>query len=227
MLLRDFEAYDTHSASPQPAPTAGRAPAPALPAGDRRARRLPLHRPGADHRGHGRPPGHAGRALDPAGAASAPRAPPLAGLIAEFAGMLNQRGEALAARLTAAGRTRRRRGRRLPAAAVDQPLAERCWRTGPMPATSIPEALYAALRADGRRVRHLHRADAAAERLPGLSPRRPAAQLRAGGRRPAPVAVGGAGADGDRRSRCRNARLRRARRADHRPLDPARARASC
>ena len=57
---RPFEAYDTHSASPQPAELqVGPAPH-ALPVGDRRAHRLPVHRPGAGDRGHRRSPDHPG-----------------------------------------------------------------------------------------------------------------------------------------------------------------------
>ncbi len=101
-VLHDFEAYDTHSASPQPAP---------LQVGRLRLRymleteeRAGYHCIGlarivevaADRRAK----------LDeqwipPALICAA--APPLAGVITEFAGMLNQRGEALAARYTQPG----------------------------------------------------------------------------------------------------------------------------
>jgi type VI secretion system protein ImpJ len=100
--MREFEAYDTHSTSPQPA---------ALRTGRLRLRYTletedragyncigvaRIAEVGADRR----------IALDdrwipPSLVCSA--APPLAGLITEIAGMLNQRGEALAGRLTAPG----------------------------------------------------------------------------------------------------------------------------
>ncbi len=100
--MRDFEAYDTHSASPQPAP---------LQVGRLRLRymleteeRAGYHCIGlaritevtADRRvkldEHWIPP-----------ALVCSAALPLAGLITELAGMLNQRGEALAARMTQPG----------------------------------------------------------------------------------------------------------------------------
>ena len=68
-----------------------------------RTRRLSLHRPRPRDRGRGGPARDARRPLDPARRWSARPSPPLAGLIAELAGMLNQRGEALAARMTAPG----------------------------------------------------------------------------------------------------------------------------
>jgi type VI secretion system protein ImpJ len=99
---REFEAYDTHSASPQPAGLrVGRLGLRYLLETDDRSgysciglarivevaadRRVSLDE----------------RWIPPALVCSA--AAPLAGLIAELAGMLNQRGEALAARLTAPG----------------------------------------------------------------------------------------------------------------------------
>ncbi|MGD9614994.1 MAG: type VI secretion system baseplate subunit TssK [Alphaproteobacteria bacterium] len=101
-FLRDFEAYDTHSGSPQPAPLLiGRLRLSYLLEGDERAgyhcigltrivevapdRRIKLD----------------DNWIPPALICAA--ASPLAGMIAEFAGMLNQRGEALAARLTQPG----------------------------------------------------------------------------------------------------------------------------
>ena len=99
---RGFEAYDTHSGSPQPADVQiGRLRLRYMLETENRAgyHGIGLARiveVGADRR----------VVLDdqwipPALACSA--AAPLAGLLAEFAGMLNQRGEALAARLTAPG----------------------------------------------------------------------------------------------------------------------------
>jgi type VI secretion system protein ImpJ len=100
--LRDFEAYDTHSGSPQPAPLL--------------IARLRLRyileteeRAGYHCIGLARITEVAAdrraildeRWIPPALLCSA--ALPLSGLISEFAGMLNQRGEALAARLTAPG----------------------------------------------------------------------------------------------------------------------------
>jgi type VI secretion system protein ImpJ len=100
--LQEFEAYDTHSASSQPAPLqVGRLRLRYMLETDERAgyHCIGLARVtevSADRRAR----------LDdqwiaPALICSA--APPLAGMIAEFAGMLNQRGEALAARLTQPG----------------------------------------------------------------------------------------------------------------------------
>lgn len=100
--LREFEAYDTHSGAPQAAP---------LQVGRLRLRymleteeRAGYHCIGlarvievaADRRAT-----LDDRWIPPALVCSA--AVPLAGMISEFAGMLNQRGEALAARLTAPG----------------------------------------------------------------------------------------------------------------------------
>jgi type VI secretion system protein ImpJ len=100
--LRDFEAYDTHSASPQPAP---------LVVGRLRLRYLleTSERTGylciglarvvevfADRRAT-----LDERWIPPSLVCSA--ASPLSGMITEFAGLLNQRGEALAARMTAPG----------------------------------------------------------------------------------------------------------------------------
>jgi type VI secretion system protein ImpJ len=100
--LRDFEAYDTHSGSPQPAPL--------LIARLRLRYMLETEeRAGYHCIGLARITEVAAdrrttldeRWIPPALLCSA--ALPLSGLISEFAGMLNQRGEALAARLTAPG----------------------------------------------------------------------------------------------------------------------------
>lgn len=100
--VRPFEAYDTHSASPQPAELqVGRLRLRYLLESDDRSGYLCLAvarvvEVGADRR----------VTLDdrfiPAALVCA-AAPPLSGLIAELAGMLNQRGEALAGRLSAPG----------------------------------------------------------------------------------------------------------------------------
>ncbi|MBN8872220.1 MAG: type VI secretion system baseplate subunit TssK [Rhodospirillales bacterium] len=100
--LTDFSAYDTHSASPQPA--------------ELQVGRLRLDYMLEEQR----PPGYVGIALARIVEVTADRrvilddrwippallcsaAPPLAGLLSELAGLLNQRGEALAARMTAPG----------------------------------------------------------------------------------------------------------------------------
>jgi type VI secretion system protein ImpJ len=101
-LLHDFEAYDTHSASSQPAPLQiGRLRLRYLLETDERAG---YHCIGlaritevtADRRARVDE-----NWIPPALLCSA--APPLAGMVTEFAGLLNQRGEALAARLTQPG----------------------------------------------------------------------------------------------------------------------------
>ena len=100
--LREFEAYDTHSASPQPAPLQiGRLRLRYLLESDERAgyHCIGLARiveVSADRRVR-----LDDQWIPPALLCAA--TVPLAGLIAEFAGMLNQRGEALAARLTQPG----------------------------------------------------------------------------------------------------------------------------
>jgi type VI secretion system protein ImpJ len=103
--LQEFEAYDTHSASPQPA---------GLQVARLRLRYLleSQRQPGYVCIGLARIVEVASdrrvslddRWIPPALVCSA--APPLAGLLAELSGMLNQRGEALAARLTAPGSSR-------------------------------------------------------------------------------------------------------------------------
>ncbi len=100
--LHEFEAYDTHSASPQPAPLqVARLRLRYMLESQERAGYLTIGlarivEVGADRRAvldeHWIPP-----------ALVCSAAVPLSGLIAEFSGMLNQRGDALAARLTAPG----------------------------------------------------------------------------------------------------------------------------
>jgi type VI secretion system protein ImpJ len=100
--LRDFEAFDTHSASTQPAPLqVGRLRLRYLLESEERAgyHCIGLARiveVAADRRAR-----LDDQWIPPALLCSA--TVPLAGLISEFAGMLNQRGEALAARLTQPG----------------------------------------------------------------------------------------------------------------------------
>lgn len=101
-VLHEFEAYDTHSASPQPAPLqVARLRLRYMLESEERAGYLTIGlarivEVGADRRAvldeHWIPP-----------ALVCSAAVPLSGLIAEFSGMLNQRGDALAARLTAPG----------------------------------------------------------------------------------------------------------------------------
>ena len=65
---RGFEAYDTHSGSPQPAEVqVGRLRLRYMLETDE-PRRLSRHRPRPRHRGRRRPPGGPGRSMDPAGA---------------------------------------------------------------------------------------------------------------------------------------------------------------
>src|SRR5829696_5039268 len=190
--LRDFEAYDTHSASSQPAP---------LQVGRLRLRYMLESEERAGYHCIG---------LARVAEVSADRrvrlddnwippalicaaTVPLAGMITQFAGMLNQRGEPLAEAAGALGRFRQRAPR------------------GPLRRPG----------SDGRRIRHVHRADATAQRLPGLSPRGSATQLRAGRGGSAALAVGRARTGGDPDTAA-GAALRRARRGDHGPLDPAR-----
>ena len=100
--LAEFEAYDTHSASPQPAPLqVARLRLRYMLESEERAGYLTIGlarviEVGADRRAvlddHWIPP-----------ALLCSAAVPLSGLIAEFSGLLNQRGEAVAARLTAPG----------------------------------------------------------------------------------------------------------------------------
>jgi len=100
--LQEFEAYDTHSGSPQPAPVlVGRLRLRYMLESEERAgyHCIGLARiteVAADRRAT-----LDDRWIPPALICSATL--PLSGLISEFSGMLNQRGEALAARLTAPG----------------------------------------------------------------------------------------------------------------------------
>ncbi len=215
---RPFEAYDTHSASPQPAELqVGRLRMRYLLETDERTGYLAIPLARVTEVTADRRIILDERWIPPSLVCSA--APPLAGLISELSGMLNQRGEALAARMTAPGQAG-------VAQVADFLLLQSIngwqnvlahWGGRGEPASGA--ALHLA-RADGRRVRHLP-GDAAAECLSGVSPRRPAAQLRARRRRPAARAVGRAGGDGDPDPAARGA-ARGAGGADHRPFHPAR-----
>jgi type VI secretion system protein ImpJ len=100
--LSEFEAYDTHSASPQPAPLQiARLRLRYMLESEERAGYLTIGLARVIEIGADRRTTLDDRWIPPALVCSA--AVPLAGLIAEFSGMLNQRGEALAARLTAPG----------------------------------------------------------------------------------------------------------------------------
>jgi type VI secretion system protein ImpJ len=100
--LSDFEAYDTHSASPQPAPLqVGRLHLRYLLESEERAGYHCIGLARVSEVASDRRARLDDQWIAPALICSA--APPLAGMIAEFAGMLNQRGEALAARLTQPG----------------------------------------------------------------------------------------------------------------------------
>ena len=200
---RDFEAYDTHSGSPQPAEVQiGRLRLRYMLETDNRAgyHGIGLARVvevGADRR----------VTLDdqwipPALACSA--APPLTGLLAELAGMLNQRGEALAARLTAPGS----RGvadvsdflllqsvNRCAEAAG--PLGERRQRPS--------RRSLCGPRADGGRFRDFHRGDAA---VPRTIRRTGTPTCSAASRRSSPICAARCRPSSSRppsRSRCRSA----------------------
>lgn len=100
--LQEFEAFDTHSASPQPAPLQiGRLRLRYMLETEERAGYLCIGLARIVEVTADRRASLDERWIPPALLCSG--APPLAGLITEFAGMLNQRGEALAARLTAPG----------------------------------------------------------------------------------------------------------------------------
>lgn len=100
--LRDFEAYDTHSATPQTATLQiGRLRLRYLLETDDRAGYLCIGLARVVEVAADRRVTLDERWIAPALFCAA--APPLAGLISEFTGMLNQRGEALAARMTAPG----------------------------------------------------------------------------------------------------------------------------
>jgi type VI secretion system protein ImpJ len=100
--LRDFEAYDTHSASPQPAPLLiGRLRLRYLLETDERAGYLCIGLARIVEVTADRRATIDERWIPPSLSCAA--ALPLSGFLTEFAGLLNQRGEALAARLTAPG----------------------------------------------------------------------------------------------------------------------------
>ena len=103
--LRDFEAYDTHSASPQPAPLLiARLRLRYMLETEERAGYLCIGLARVTEVAADRRATLDDRWIPPALVCSA--ALPLSGLISEFSGMLNQRGEALAARMTAPGGSR-------------------------------------------------------------------------------------------------------------------------
>lgn len=100
--LHPFEAYDTHSASPQPAELlVGRLRLRYMLESDERAGYLCIGLARVVEVGADKRVTLDDRWVPPALVCSA--VPPLSGLIAELSGMLNQRGEALAARMTAPG----------------------------------------------------------------------------------------------------------------------------
>ena len=100
--LTEFEAYDTHSASPQPAPLqVARLRLRYMLESEERAGYLTIGLARVIEVGADRRAVLDDRWIPPALLCSA--AVPLSGLIAEFSGLLNQRGEAVAARLTAPG----------------------------------------------------------------------------------------------------------------------------
>jgi type VI secretion system protein ImpJ len=100
--LRGFEAYDTHSASPEPAELqVGRLRMRYMLETEERAGWLCIGLARIVEVTSDKRVTLDDRWIAPALVCSA--APPLAGLLAELSGMLNQRGEALAARLTAPG----------------------------------------------------------------------------------------------------------------------------
>jgi type VI secretion system protein ImpJ len=103
--LRDFEAYDTHSASPQPAPLLiARLRLRYMLETEERAGYLCIGLARVTEVSADRRATLDDRWIPPALVCSA--ALPLSGLVSEFSGMLNQRGEALAARMTAPGGSR-------------------------------------------------------------------------------------------------------------------------
>ena len=124
-----FEAYDTHSASPQPAELqVGRLRLRYLLETDERTGYLCIGLARVTEVTADRRVILDERWIPPALVCSA--VPPLAGLIAELSGMLNQRGEALAARMTAPGQAGVAQVAGFPAAAIDQRLAERAGALG-------------------------------------------------------------------------------------------------
>ena len=173
---RPFEAYDTHSASPQPAELqVGRLRMRYLLETDERTGYLCIGLARVTEVTADRRIILDERWIPPALVCSA--AAPLAGLIAELSGMLNQRGEALAARMTAPGQAG-------VAQVADFLLLQSIngwqnvlahWADA---ANLHPGGAVHRAGADGGRVRDIPR-DAAAECLSGVSPRRSAAQFRA------------------------------------------------
>jgi type VI secretion system protein ImpJ len=104
-MLRDFEAYDTHSASPQPAPLLiARLRLRYMLETEERSGHLCIGLARITEVAADRRATLDDRWIAPSLMCSA--ALPLSGLISEFSGMLNQRGEALAARMTAPGGSR-------------------------------------------------------------------------------------------------------------------------
>jgi type VI secretion system protein ImpJ len=100
--LREFEVYDTHSASPQPAPLLiARLRLRYMLETEERAGYLCIGLARVTEVASDRRATLDERWIPPALVCSATL--PLSGLVTEFSGMLNQRGEALAARLTAPG----------------------------------------------------------------------------------------------------------------------------
>ena len=103
--VREFEAYDTHSASPQPAPLQiARLRLRYMLETEERAGYLCIGLARVTEVAADRRATLDERWIPPALVCSAVL--PLSGLITEFSGMLNQRGEALAARITAPGGSR-------------------------------------------------------------------------------------------------------------------------
>ena len=187
--VRDFEAYDTHSASPQPSNLLiGRLRLRYMLETDDRSGFFCIGLARVTEVTSDRRVTLDDRWVTPCITSSA--SPPLVGLIAELTGMLNQRGEALAARLTAPA------GRGVSDVA-DFLLLQSINRWQKLLAHWADCAANSSGRpvchagADGGRVRHVHRNDAAAEKLPIIPARGPAAQLCAGGRRFAAVVVRG------------------------------------
>ena len=216
---RPFEAYDTHSASPQPAELqVGRLRMRYLLETDERAGYLCIGLARVTEVTADRRIILDERWIPPSLVCSA--AAPLAGLIAELSGMLNQRGEALAARMTAPGQAG-------VAQVADFLLLQSIngwqnvlahWADA---ANLHPEIAVYRAGADGRRVRDVPRDAAARTAYPAYRHddlQRSFAPVVADLRR-ALSAVLEATAIADPAAR---GAAWRAGRADHRPLDPAR-----
>ena len=160
---RRFEAYDTHSGSPQPAELqVGRLRLRYMLETDERAGYLCIGLARVAEVGADRRVILDDQWIPPALVCSA--APPLAGLIAELAGMLNQRGEALAARLTAPGSARRRARSRTSCCCNRSTAAQKLLAHWASDGNVHPDRSLRRAGADGRRVRDLHRDDAPAHR---------------------------------------------------------------